>query len=77
MITMNKIMRIWIWLYNDKIYKAVCCENEGTITLYDENETVLIKRTGLTALQMKIIEANLATAGAKRIDGKQEPFTYL
>ena len=74
---MKKTMKIWIWLHNDQPLKAVCCPEDGTITIYDEQDRVLIKRTGLNPVQMKTIEVSLSAAGAKRIDGKREPFTYL
>ena len=74
---MKKTVRIWIWIFNERLYKAVCREDEGTLILYDEHDIILIKRTGLTPIQMKLIENNLVMAGAKRIDGKEEPFTYL
>jgi len=70
-------VKIWIWVYNDVVFKAILREEEGTLTLFDENDVLLIKRTGLSISQMKLIEATLVAAGAKRIDGKQEPFTYL
>ncbi|MFH1101593.1 MAG: hypothetical protein V1726_06130 [Methanobacteriota archaeon] len=70
-------LKIWIWMYNDRIYKAICNEDEGTLSLFDENDTLLIKRTGLSLMQMRLIEATLITSGAKRIDDHKEPFTYL
>jgi len=73
----KKLVKIWIWLYNDKIYKAVCCEEDGTLSIYDDQDTLLMKRTGLTPGQIRLFETTLITAGAKRVDGHQEPFTYL
>ena len=74
----NRTVRIWLWLYNDKLMKAVSCTEDGTITVYDENDNVLIKRTGLTPAQIKKIEIVLANTGAKRLDGgSKEPITYL
>ena len=74
---MKKNVRIYIWLHNGKVMKAIACPDEKTITVYDENDTILIKRTGLTAAQLKKIEQVLSTFGAKRIDGESESFTYL
>jgi len=73
----QRIVKIWIWLYNDRLLKAISCPEDGTLTIYDEYDNVLIKRTGLTPSQIKKIEVVLANNGGKRIDGHKEPFTYL
>ena len=71
-------MRIWLWLYNGRLLKAICRPEEGTITIYDEYDNVLLKRTGLSPAQIKKIEITFSSAEAKRIDGhNKEPFTYL
>ena len=72
-----KNVKIWIWLYNSKIVKAISRPEDGTLTIYDEHDNILIKRTGLTTAQIKKIEIALSTSGAKRVDGHREPFTYL
>ncbi|RLF28791.1 MAG: hypothetical protein DRN08_00400 [Thermoplasmata archaeon] len=74
----RKKIRIWIWLQSDnKIFKAVSKPDEGTITVYDENDRMLIKRTGLTKEQIRKIEYCFSNYGAKRMDGHKEPFTFL
>ena len=73
----NKNVKIWIWLYNGKILKAVCHPKDGIFAIYDEHDKLLIKRTGLTLAQIKKIEVVLTTSGVKRMDGHREPFTYL
>jgi len=73
----NKTMKLWLWIYNNKLMKAVACPEEGTLTIYDDEDHVLIRRTGLTIGQIKTIEVAFTTNGAKRIDGHREPFTYL
>ena len=75
---MNKNnVKIWIWISNGRIYKAISRPIDGTLTIYDQYDNVLIKRTGLTPAQIKKIEIALSTAGARRMDGHREPFTYL
>jgi len=69
-------MKVWFWVYNDRIMKAVSCPEDGTLTVYDENDNILIKRTGLTPAQIKKIEITLANPGTKQLGGK-EPFTFL
>ena len=70
-------VKIWIWLYKGKIVKAVSCLEDGTLTIYDEHDNILIKRTGLTPVQIKKIENVLSISGAKQINKRGEPFTYL
>ena len=72
-----KNVKIWIWIYNGKMLKAISRPEDGTFTIYDEHDNILIKRTGLTVAQIKKIEVVISTSGAKRMDGHREPFTYL
>ena len=73
-----KNAKIWIWVYNGRVMKAISQKETGTLTIYDEHDNILIKRTGLTPAQIKKIECVLSTSGAKRMDEhKGEPFTYL
>ena len=73
----KKTVRIWIWIFNEKLFKAICCEQDGTVSIYDDTDTLLIKRSGLTPAFIRVIEISLSCSGAKRIDNKEEPFTYL
>ena len=75
MITKN--VNIWIWLQNGKIIKAISSVEDGTIKIYGENDNLILKRTGLTRLQVKQIENNILRYGAKRLDKRAEPFRYL
>ena len=70
-------MKIWIWIHNGRVLKAVARPGDGTFTIYDEHDTILIKRTGLTPAHIKKIEVALSSSGAKRVDGHREPFRYL
>jgi hypothetical protein len=70
-------VKIWIWLCNGRIFKAIARPAEGTLTIYDEYDNILVKRTGLTPAHMKQIECFLSASGAKRVDEHREPFTYL
>ena len=73
----NNNIKIWIWICNGRVYKAISRPGDGTLTIYDEHDNILIKRTGLTPAQIKKIEIVLSSSGAKRMDGHREPFTYL
>ena len=72
-----KRVNIWIWLQNDKIIKAVSSVDDGTIRIYDENDNLILKRTGLTRFQVKQIEDNIQKYGAKRLGQRAEPFKFL
>ena len=74
---MKKNMKIWIWQINGCIHKAVCCQEDGTITIYNEHDEILIKWTGLTPVHIQKIEKILMTSGAKKLNHDSEPFTYL
>ena len=76
--TLNKNdSKIWIWIQDNKLFKAVCNPLERSLTIYNENDEILVQRKGLTPNQIKTIEIVFSKKGAKRIDGNQEPFTYL
>ena len=74
---MAKNVNIWIWLQNGKIVKAISNVDEGTIKIYDENDNLILKRTGLNKLQVKQIENTIIKYGAKRLDKHAEPFKFL
>jgi hypothetical protein len=74
--TQNTI-KVWIWIHNDRLYKAISNPATKTITIYDADDKILIRRTGLTIQQIKTIELTLDTCGARRMDGHKQPFTYL
>jgi antitoxin component YwqK of YwqJK toxin-antitoxin module len=73
----KKNTHIWIWLQNGKIIKAVSSVEDGTIKIYDENDHLIMKRTGLTKFQVKQVEHNLLIYGAKKLSKHAEPFKYL
>ena len=69
--------KIWIWVQYNRILKAISNQNTGTLTIYNENDKILLRRTGLTKQQIKKIEILLSNYGIKRVDDHKEPFTYL
>lgn len=68
---------IWIWLQNGEIYKAISNVENGTIQVYDEQDNLVMKRTGLTQIQVKQIEHIILKYGAKKLDQHAEPFKFL
>lgn len=73
----GKDTHIWIWIENGKILKAISSVEEGTLRIYDENDCLIMKRTGLNRYQVKEIEINLIIYGAKRLNKQAEPFKFL
>ena len=74
---LRKNTKIWIWIQNNRLLKAISNQDMGTLTIYDERDNILLKRTGLTILQVKKIEICLSSQRVKQIDDHREPFTYL
>jgi len=74
---MNKNVNIWIWLQNGKLMKAVSSVDDGTLKIYDENDNLILKRTGLNKLEVKIIEKTIIKYGAKKLNKHAEPFKFL
>lgn len=76
--TMNtKGIKIWIWVQNNRILKAISNRESGTISIYDEYDNILLRRTGLSRQQVKTIELIFATYALNKIGDHKEPFTYL
>ena len=73
----KKNVNIWIWLQNSRITKAILNIDDGTIKIYDENDNLILKRTGLNKLQVKQIEKTIMKYGAKKLDKHAEPFRFL
>lgn len=74
---LHKNVNIWIWLQNGKLLKAMSSVDEGTLRIYDEYDTLIMKRTGLTKLQVKQIEHLIIKYGAKKLNPHAEPFKFL
>lgn len=73
----NQNVNIWIWLQNGKIMKAILNVDQGVIKVYDEDDNLIIKRTGLNKVQLKQIETCIIRYGAKKLDKHAEPFKFL
>ena len=68
---------IWIWLQNNRIMKAILDIDEGTVKIFDEQDNLLLKRTGLNKIQIKQIESYILKYGAKKLSKNAEPFKFL
>ena len=74
---MPKNTHIWIWLQNKNIMKAILDTEEGNIRIFDENDNLVLKRTGLNKQLIKQIEICIVKYGAKRLNAHEEPFRFL
>jgi hypothetical protein len=72
-----KNARIWIWLQETELYKAVYNPNNQTLVVTNERDEIVLRRTGITQEQLTQLEVLFLSLGAKRMDGHQEPFTIL
>jgi len=45
--------------------------------VYNERDEIILKHTGITSEQLTRCEVLFLTIDAKRMDGHNEPFTYL
>jgi len=72
-----KGVKIWIWVQSNRILKAISNQEAGTVTIYDDNDIIILRRTGLTKQQIKALELIFAAYSLSRVNNKKEPFTYL
>jgi hypothetical protein len=73
----NTNERIWIWLQDNELYKAVYNPSDRTFLVLNKRDEIILKYTGLTAKQLNQLEILFVHIGAKNLDGRTEPFTYL
>jgi len=73
----TKNVNIWIWLQNGRLTKAILNIEEGTIKIYDDNDILILARTGLNKHQIKKIELTIIKYGAKKLGKHAESFKFL
>jgi hypothetical protein len=73
----TKDIKIWIWVQHNGILKAISNKEAGTLTIYDECDNIILRRTGLSKQQIRAFELIFTAYNLKRIDDHKEPFTYL
>ena len=60
---------IWAWLQvQGKIFKVVSNLNNGTITVYNQNGKVLMKKTDLSKKQVETVEDSFLYVVAKKLN---------
>jgi len=73
----DKPTNIWFWIQNGEIFKSVSSPDNGTICIYNQQDRLILKRTGLSKIQVKQIEQNIILYGAKKVSKNAEPFRFL
>ncbi|MBN1281095.1 MAG: hypothetical protein JXA00_05555 [Candidatus Thermoplasmatota archaeon] len=73
----SKDVKIWIWVQNNRILKAISNKETGTLTIYDESDTIILRRTGLSPQHLKAFELIFTRYALNKISDHKEPFTYL
>lgn len=64
-------------MQNGKLMKAISNVDDGTLKIYDEEDNLILKRTGLNKLQVKQIENTIVKYGAKKLNEHAESFKFL
>ncbi len=70
-------VHIWIWLQNGRVIKAILNAGNGILKIFDEDDNLILKRTGLNKNDLKEVETCIIKYGAKRLDGHEKPFRFL
>ena len=73
----GKNVHIWIWLQEGKMMKAVLDLDTCVLKILDEDDNLILKRTGLNKKQVKEVENCIIKYGAKRLDSHTQSFRYL
>lgn len=73
----EKPRKIWFWLQNGEVYKSVSSPEDGIICIYNQQDKLILKRSGLSKIQVKQIEKNIIKYGAKKLQASAEPFRFL
>jgi len=73
----DKHVHIWIWLQNNRLIKAVLDSDTGILKIYDEDDRMILKRTGLNKKEVKEIENCIIRYGAKRLNSQTQSFRFL
>jgi hypothetical protein len=68
---------IWIWIQNGILIKAISSPNYGTIKIYDKNDNLILRRTGLNKFQIKQIEISIIKYRAKKLNKLEESFNFI
>ena len=74
-----KNINIYIWLQKDinEIFKVITSSDNGIIKFYNENDELLMSRTGLSKKQVNNIEKKLLEMGAIKLNDKKTSFITL
>jgi hypothetical protein len=74
---MDTTTRVWVWVQNNELYKAVYKSNDRTLVVSNERDDVILQYKGISLELLARLEALFVQLGAKNLNDRNEPFTYL
>ena len=69
--------RIWVWMQDNEMFKAVYIPESRVLTISNERDDLILQYKGINSEQLARVEYLFMTLGAKKINGRSKPFTYL
>jgi len=69
--------KIWIWYQHNQLCKAVYNEADNSLSMFNEHDEIIMKRTHVSAELLKKIELFFVKNNAKRIDQLKDPFVFI
>ena len=61
-------IRQFMWMSGNKVFKAILCEEAGTLYVYDEDGKMVLKRIGIKTKHMNRIKKQLDDSMKKNIN---------
>jgi hypothetical protein len=68
---------VWIWMQDHEVYKAVYVQMNRSLTVSNEKDEIILQYKGISYEQLARVVRLFMQLGAKKMDGRREPFTYL
>ena len=69
--------RIWIWVQDSEVYKAVCRQKDYSFFVFNSRDELILSYHGMTTSQLNELEQLLLRFGAKQLGFGNESFVYL
>lgn len=69
--------RVWMWLQDSEVYKAMYRHRDRTFLVFNSQDDIILKYTGITDELLQELEVLFKRMGAKQLDNRREPFIYL
>ncbi|MBN1861882.1 MAG: hypothetical protein JW840_10540 [Candidatus Thermoplasmatota archaeon] len=73
----NTHEHIWVWVQDSLLYKAVYRLKDCSFIVYNDQDEVILRYTGVTPEQLEQLQRMFVRIGAKQLPNQAAPFTYL